>query len=231
MSATTVWIIVILIYSVIFAFACSYLAKEKGKDPSQWAVIGFFLGFIGLIVLGFSKDESSQELTGHERYKKCPDCAEKILTEAKKCRYCGFAFSTHDESYDNLSGKSKTITFADKQLENAIRKKINKTEITQDDMEQICELSLFDLGINNLEGIQHAVNLKVLMLWGNNISDLTPLEQLTELTKLDIGKNNITDIDSLLKLKNLKYIELRNNPLLNKLRVNSLKRPGVTVYS
>lgn len=48
------WLFVLL-YSLIFAFACYYLANEKNKDPMTWAFIGFFLGIIGILILGFSE--------------------------------------------------------------------------------------------------------------------------------------------------------------------------------
>lgn len=84
-----IWIIVILVYSTIFALACSHLAIEKGKDPSTWAVIGFFLGIVGLIIIGLSEKEAGKVTDG---YKKCEKCAETVLIDAKICRYCGFEF-------------------------------------------------------------------------------------------------------------------------------------------
>lgn len=54
------WVI-ILIYCIIFAFACSYLAKEKGGNPTSWAFIGFFTGIIGLLMIGFTPKKEKED--------------------------------------------------------------------------------------------------------------------------------------------------------------------------
>ena len=51
------WYFLALLYGIIFAFACHYIAGEKGKNQTTWAVIGFFLGLIGLLIIGFSEKE------------------------------------------------------------------------------------------------------------------------------------------------------------------------------
>src|SRR5699024_5267486 len=52
------WVIYIL-YSIIFGIATSYIARQKGKDGSIWFWIGAILGIIGLLIIGFSKDEEN----------------------------------------------------------------------------------------------------------------------------------------------------------------------------
>jgi len=54
------WVIA-LIYAIIFAFACHYVAEQKGKDGGHWAVIGFFLGLIGLLIIGFTPPEEKDD--------------------------------------------------------------------------------------------------------------------------------------------------------------------------
>lgn len=46
-----------IIYAIIFGFACSYIAEQKGKDKVLWFIIGALLGIIGLLIIGFSSDE------------------------------------------------------------------------------------------------------------------------------------------------------------------------------
>jgi len=47
----------LLINGLIFGAACSYLAKAKGKDGCTWFGLGFFLGLIGLLIIGFLPSE------------------------------------------------------------------------------------------------------------------------------------------------------------------------------
>lgn len=41
----------ILIWSIIFAIACGYIANEKGRSSVGWALSGFLLGLIALIII------------------------------------------------------------------------------------------------------------------------------------------------------------------------------------
>jgi hypothetical protein len=96
------WVIPFLFYSVIFAVACSYIAAGKGKDSTTWAIIGFFLGVIGLLVIGLSEKEVGNP---EELKKKCEQCAETVLAEAKICRFCGFKFPaihTNNDATNNI---------------------------------------------------------------------------------------------------------------------------------
>src|SRR5690625_3171146 len=72
------WIIFI-VYSIIFGFSTSYIAKQKGKDTSIWFLIGVLLGIIGLLIVGFSKDE---EDVNTEEYIK-EEFNDKYLNENK----------------------------------------------------------------------------------------------------------------------------------------------------
>lgn len=54
------FIIALIIYGVVFAIACSHLAEQKGKDSTTWAIVGFFLGIIGLLIIGFSESEGKK---------------------------------------------------------------------------------------------------------------------------------------------------------------------------
>lgn len=104
-------------------------------------------------------------------------------------------------------GGDKTIVIADKGLEGAIREKINKPigDITIKDMEQLESLNADARKIENLSGLEHAVNLKELYAPLNNISDLSPLSKLKKLEWLDIAHNQVSDITPLAKLEKIYY--------------------------
>ncbi len=65
--------------------------------------------------------------------------------------------------------------------------------------------------IENLEGLQHSPNLRLLNLDANLISDLTPLASLRNLEELELSWNNIRDISPLAKLTNLQVLTIRDN--------------------
>ena len=78
--------------------------------------------------------------------------------------------------------------------------------ITRDDMATLGEgpnrrLTLTNLGIRDLTGMEYAVNVHSLFLSGNEISDLTPLSTLTFLATLDLDNNRISDITPLARLR------------------------------
>ena len=80
-------------------------------------------------------------------------------------------------------------------------------------------------GINSLEGLQYARNLKRLIIVGNpphleggtdnNLGDLSPLASLTNLEKLSLRFNLISDITPLAALENLADLSLQYSTGLN----------------
>ena len=89
--------------------------------------------------------------------------------------------------------------------------------ITRDDMATLGEgpnrrLTLTNLGIQDLTGLEYAVNVLALFLSGNEISDLTPLGTLTSLRTLALIDNRISDIRPLARLGgNLHTLRLDDN--------------------
>lgn len=54
------YIIIYLASGGVFAWACSAVAKGKGKDGAVWGVLGFFLGLIGLIIIAIIPEEQGR---------------------------------------------------------------------------------------------------------------------------------------------------------------------------
>ena len=86
-----------------------------------------------------------------------------------------------------------------------------------------CLVNLGD-GIQSLEGLQYAQNLKRLVILGNpphieggtdnTFQDLSPLQHLDQLELLSLRFNNLHDITPIANLHNLKQLELQYNPEL-----------------
>lgn len=41
----------VLIWGIIFAIACGYIANEKGRSAGAWVILGFLFGLITLLVI------------------------------------------------------------------------------------------------------------------------------------------------------------------------------------
>ncbi|MDP9700314.1 Leucine-rich repeat (LRR) protein [Paenibacillus intestini] len=85
--------------------------------------------------------------------------------------------------------------------------------LTSKDLKQLRVVDLSNAGIQSLSGLEHAVNLTHLRLYGNEITDLTPLEHLTELREIDVRNNYITTIQPLAALQQLGRLYISNNSI------------------
>jgi len=133
-------------------------------------------------------------------------------------------------SYKNPTkpATSQAVTFADPNLEAAIRAALNKPTgtITQADMSTITYLNISSLGITNLSGLQYCTNLKVLYMWNNSVSDLSPLAGLTNLTDLYAMENSITSVAPLVNLINLRNLDLDDNNISDITAINANSSAG-----
>lgn len=99
-------------------------------------------------------------------------------------------------------------------LAEALGKPGPDSPIYADDMASLTALSAGGRRVENLEGIQHAVNLQLLWLGYNRISDISPLSGLTGLRILWINSNPISDasggISALTNLTSLEELHLQS---------------------
>jgi len=111
--------------------------------------------------------------------------------------------------------RGETVVFADKDLKNAIKNqlKIDYRDIYKEDMESLTSLDASYSDISDLTGLEYAVNLEDLTLFGNQIEDLSPLRNLTNLVFLDLDENLITSLDELIQLTNLDSLYLSSNQI------------------
>ena len=105
------------------------------------------------------------------------------------------------------------VSFADPHLEQAVRERLEKPqeEITATDMELLEELILLGKGVDDLFGLEYAVNLRSLNLRSNAIIDLTPLSGLINLEELNLADNDIENLTPLRDLTGLKRLDLNLN--------------------
>ena len=104
--------------------------------------------------------------------------------------------------------------------------------ITVEEMERLRRLGDHDApdkGIQDLTGLQFAINLEELILghWGgkgNQVSDLSPIAGLTGLRTLFLHHNPISDISPLRGLKNLDHLVLNNTLVSDLSPVRSLTK-------
>ncbi|MDY0152800.1 MAG: hypothetical protein RBS43_11050, partial [Candidatus Cloacimonas sp.] len=74
-------------------------------------------------------------------------------------------------------------------------------------------LDFSNKNISSIEGAQYFVNVSLLFLDGNQISELSPLSSLSNLNVLDLSGNQISEISPLAGLGNLIELFLHDNPL------------------
>lgn len=108
---------------------------------------------------------------------------------------------------------SETVDIPDPGLEMAIRERLRifDRDLTVIDMERLSSLTANQYGIEDLSGLEHAVNLKKLTMNDNGISDLSPIVGLSNLQELYLDDNQISDLSPIVGLSNLQTLYLNNN--------------------
>lgn len=72
---------------IFFAVMTMVVAMAKNRNAVGWLAIGVVLPIISLIVVSVMPG-----LQAAESMKKCPECAEFVLKDAKVCKHCGNRF-------------------------------------------------------------------------------------------------------------------------------------------
>ena len=93
----------------------------------------------------------------------------------------------------------------------AILGKAATDPITQGDMARLSTLAAPSAGIQDIAGLEAAINLTTLNLEANSVFDLAPLADLGRLTSLNLGNNGISDASLLAGLTRLTELRLGLN--------------------
>ena len=106
---------------------------------------------------------------------------------------------------------AQLVEIPDPNLRQAIRERLallDETPITQTEMLRLKKLNAKEAQVENITGLEYAINLKTLVLSANNIQDITPLTSLVNLEFLILRDNPITDLSPLANLTKLTYLNL-----------------------
>ena len=107
------------------------------------------------------------------------------------------------------------VDIPDAALRRALEAALGKEEdapITRGDMASLTDLTI-DGGVDQLTGLEHAINLVDFVCENGSVSDLTPLADLRSLTRLSLKSNAISDIAPLGELYSLTRLELWDNAI------------------
>ena len=115
-----------------------------------------------------------------------------------------------------LTTTAQTVNLPDPNLRAIIASTLGKASgdpIAVADMETLDGLEGEGASIVDLTGLEFAINLTVLYLWMNSISDTSPLTGLTNLIELSLENNSVADISPLADLTNIERLYLGNNSI------------------
>ena len=126
----------------------------------------------------------------------------------------------------SLLSPSRVVSIPDANLAAAIRKEIGDS-ITTHALLHLTRLFAHNQGITDLTGLEHAHNLRDLILNSNSISGFAPLAALTNLRTVHLRNCSVSDISFLEKLTQLTSLNLSNNPISNVSPLARLTQLGV----
>ena len=109
------------------------------------------------------------------------------------------------------------VDLPDANLRAVVETALGKAEgkpIAPSEMAALTRLEAPEVGVRNLTGLEHAINLTYLDFWKSSVSDLSPVAGLTNLAHLGFAANNaISDVSALVGLTNLTALFLNGNSI------------------
>jgi hypothetical protein len=80
---------IFLLSAIFFGIICALIANNKKRNSLLWLIFGSIFGIFALIILLVLPSYKYDETPTPETHFRCPDCAELILKQARKCKHCG----------------------------------------------------------------------------------------------------------------------------------------------
>ena len=111
---------------------------------------------------------------------------------------------------------AQVVEIPDANLERAIREELglsSKVPVTQQEMLLLDTLTARDAEIEDLTGLEYAIQVREIFLERNQVRDITPLRGLTNLKVLYLSKNPISDLSPLSGLVSLQRLDLTLIPI------------------
>ena len=144
----------------------------------------------------------------------------------KQMTYIVFAIFALTLTVLSADTYAQVVHFPDPNLRAAVAEKVgaDPARITADVLRSLTSLTVRDREIENLEGLQHARNLKRLDLGNKLISDITSLANLVNLEGLSLHRNAIADISALAGPTNLRSLTLYDNRITDINALSGLKQ-------
>ena len=144
------------------------------------------------------------------------------MTTLTRCCVCSLIISIYWCSIVS----AQVVDIPDLNLKSAIREELNLPDeipLTQQEMLKLTKLEANQREIERLGGLEHAINLELLSLWGNRISDVSPLANLIGLTYLDLAGNDVSDVSPLADLTALTRLNVGWNEIIDVSPLANLK--------
>ena len=83
-----------LFFGILTGLFAMRVAENKGRSSGEGFLLGFLLSIVGVIIEAVLPKADARTVSGlhldkkNKELRKCPFCAEMVLSEAVVCRYC-----------------------------------------------------------------------------------------------------------------------------------------------
>ena len=121
---------------------------------------------------------------------------------------------------------AQVVEIPDPKLRDAIQSTLGlprDARVTRKVMRRLVHLNIAYQGVLRLTGLEFATKLDSIFMWGNPVSDITPLSALTKLRELHASSCHISDLTPLAHLKKLQTLSLLSNPVSDVSALANLK--------